>query len=97
MTNSRVCGERYLVNTSRLLSASKSKIDESDNSFSMEVLNEEFSKPGENVPIDLTKLIVSVHLTPGASGNMEKLVSDVVNGNDLNIPVIRSKLDDEPI
>jgi hypothetical protein len=77
--------------------AGKAEITESDDSFSLKVLNEPFSKPGEDVAVDLSELIASIHLAPGSPAWMERLVASVASRYGLDVPVVRSKLDDEPV
>jgi hypothetical protein len=77
--------------------AAKARIEETEDSFSMGVTNEEFMKPGENVSIDISKLIVSVHLAPGSSSSTEDFVAPAIERSGLIVPLQRSKLDDEPV
>jgi hypothetical protein len=77
--------------------AAKARIEETENSGSITVTNEEFAKPGEHLAIMLSTLIESVHVNPGATASTEDLVSAAVERCDLKVPVFRSKLDDEPV
>jgi hypothetical protein len=76
--------------------ANKAEIDETSDSFSVKTFQQPFEKPGENVAVDLSTLISSVHLAPGSPRWMERLVVSVASRFGVDVPVTRSKLDDEP-
>jgi len=77
--------------------AYKVEIIETENSYSQRGLTEEFKKPGEHIRVDLSKLIASIHLAPGCPMWIEQLVKSVLTHYDLDVPVLRSKLDEEPV
>ena len=76
--------------------ACKAEITETDTSFSMRVLDKPFAVPGENVAIDLSVLIESIHLAPGSPTWMTQLITSVAKRYGLSVPVMNSKLDDDP-
>jgi len=77
--------------------ACKAAITETrDGGISIKTLTEEFAKPGENVAVNLTMLIESIHLAPGSPSYMTELVASVVDRYGFDVPVFQSKLDDEP-
>jgi hypothetical protein len=77
--------------------ACKAEITETENQGSIKVLNEPFKAPGEGVPVDLSALIVAIHLAPGSPPWMNDLVASVAERYGLSVPVTKSKLDDEPV
>jgi hypothetical protein len=77
--------------------ATKARIGLSENSGSISVTNEEFANPGEGLGHDLGALIESVHLAPGSTPDLEKVVLDALMHCGMSVAVKRSKLEAEPV
>jgi hypothetical protein len=77
--------------------ASKAEIIETDTEFSMTVLDQPFTMPGENISVDIAMLIESIYLAPGSPDWISELVASVANHYGLSVPIVKSKLDDQPV
>jgi hypothetical protein len=76
--------------------ATKAHVRVDSDRMNVRLTGEEFQVPGEDLAVDLLTLIRSVHLAPGSPGWMERLVRSVLSRFGLEVPVNRSKLDEEP-